>query len=115
VYRVRPLWADLASLDLPRVVPMTCGGDKAAGQRVAQSLLCKQGVGGSSPLVSTLKPAGQTSSVLPRSVQNAHGSIRMESKMAFISARSFRGEPSDHPASTINRLPSTSRIQNRSV
>ena len=32
---------------------MTCGGDKVAGQRVAQALLCKQGVGGSSPLVST--------------------------------------------------------------
>jgi hypothetical protein len=32
---------------------MTCGGDKVAGQRLAQALLCKQGVGGSSPLVST--------------------------------------------------------------
>jgi hypothetical protein len=53
VYRVRPLWADLASLDLPRVMPTTCGRGETAGQRVAQAVLCKQGVGGSSPLVST--------------------------------------------------------------
>ena len=39
----------------PRVMPMTCGSGKAAGQRVAQALICKQGVGGSSPLVSTEK------------------------------------------------------------
>jgi hypothetical protein len=94
---------------------MTSGRGKTASQRVAQALICKQDVAGSSPAVSTLKPAGQTSFVLARSVQDAHGSIRMESKMSFNSARSFRGEPSDHPASTINRVPSTSRIQNSSV
>jgi hypothetical protein len=32
---------------------MTCGKDKAAGQRVAQALICKQDVAGSSPAVST--------------------------------------------------------------
>ncbi len=53
MYRVRLQLVNFASLDLPRVMPMTCGGDKVAGQRLAQALLCKQGVGGSSPLVST--------------------------------------------------------------
>ena len=43
--------------------------------QLVEHLLCKQGVGGSSPLVSTLKPADQTSFVLARSVQKAHGSI----------------------------------------
>jgi hypothetical protein len=59
VYRVRLLWVNFASLDLPRVMPMTCGRGKAAGQRVAQALICKQGVGGSSPLVSTERSPGR--------------------------------------------------------
>ena len=41
-----------------------------------------------------------------------HGSIRMESRMACSSARSFRGEPWDRSAAIIRRVPSTSRIQN---
>ena len=45
--------ADLASLDLPRIVLVTCGKGKAAGQGVDPAVLCKQAVGGSSPLVST--------------------------------------------------------------
>ena len=53
MYRVGRLQTVPASLVCPRVMPMTCGSGKAAGQRVAQALICKQGVGGSSPLVST--------------------------------------------------------------
>jgi hypothetical protein len=53
VYRVSRLETVVASLVCPQVMPVTCGSGKAAGQRVAQALICKQGVGGSSPLVST--------------------------------------------------------------
>ena len=49
---------NLASLDLLRVMPMTCGRGKAVGQRVDLAVLCKQGVGGSSPLVSTDRSPG---------------------------------------------------------
>ena len=49
----------LASLDLPRVTPMTCGRGKTSGQRVDLALLCKVGVGGSSPLVSTDRSPGR--------------------------------------------------------
>jgi hypothetical protein len=114
VYRVGLLPTAVASLDLPRVMPMTCGSGKAAGQRVAQALICKQDVAGSSPAVSTLRPAGKTSFVLARSVQKAHGSIRMESRMTRCSSRSSGGEPGDRPAAIIRRVPSTSRIQNSS-
>jgi hypothetical protein len=38
---------------------MTCGGDEIAGHSAVPAVLCKQGVGGSSPLVSTrVAPAG---------------------------------------------------------
>jgi hypothetical protein len=53
VYRVSRLQTVMASLVCPRVMPMTCGSGKAAGQRVAQALICKQDVAGSSPAVST--------------------------------------------------------------
>ena len=59
MYRVSRLLTGVASLVCPRVMPMTCGGDKAAGQRIARALLCKQGVGGSSPLVSTDEVPGR--------------------------------------------------------
>jgi hypothetical protein len=97
VYRVSALQTAVASLDLPRVMPMTCGRGKTAGHSVVPALLCKQGVGGSSPLVSTLKPAGQTSFVLARSVQNAYGSIepQIDTLFADVDPRWTGGSPSD--------------------
>jgi hypothetical protein len=59
VYPVSRLPTGVASLDLPRVMLVTCGSGKALGQRVAQALICKQGVGGSSPLVSTTEVPGR--------------------------------------------------------
>ena len=49
---------------------------------------------------------------LPRADQ---GSIRIESRMARISATSLRGESGDQFASIIRRVPSMSRIQKSSV
>jgi hypothetical protein len=48
-------------------------------------------------------------------LEQPHGSIRMEPRMARISATSFRGEAGDQFASIIRRVPSTSRIQNSSL
>ena len=48
-------------------------------------------------------------------LEQSHGSIRIESRMARISATSFRGEFGDQFASIIRRVPSMSRIQNCSV
>ena len=77
VYRVRPLWADLASLDLPRVMPMTCGRGKPLVRESPKP--CFASRGSAVRVLSTLKPAGQTSFVLALSVQNAHGSIKHRS------------------------------------
>ena len=49
------------------------------------------------------------------SLEQPHGSIRIESRMARSSARSLGGEPGDLPAAIIRRVPSTSRIQNSSL
>jgi hypothetical protein len=46
VYAVSRLPTGVASLDLPRVMLVTCGSGKALGQRVAQALICKQDVAG---------------------------------------------------------------------
>jgi hypothetical protein len=72
VYRVRPLWADLASLDLRRVMPMTCGSGKAAGQRVDQAMLCKQGVGGRVRSSPPANPQVRCHPSLPATCRNAH-------------------------------------------
>src|SRR5262245_51746054 len=57
---------------------------QAAGQRVDLALLCKQGVGGSSPLVSTIKPAGQWPSVFHRRLLRRR---RQEPGMAGMTCR----------------------------
>jgi hypothetical protein len=54
VYRVSPPWVAPQSLHLPWVTASTCVNRKVAGQRLVPVVLCKQGVGGSSPLVSPL-------------------------------------------------------------
>jgi uncharacterized membrane protein len=48
-------------------------------------------------------------------LEQPHGSICMEARMARNSARSFRGEPGDRTAEITRRVPSTSRIQSSSV
>jgi hypothetical protein len=48
-------------------------------------------------------------------LEQPHGSIRMELRMARISATSFRGALGDQFASITRRVPSTSRIQKSSV
>ena len=47
--------------------------------------------------------------------ERSHGSIRIESRMARISAMCFRGGSGDQFASIISRVPTMSRIQNCSV
>jgi len=68
------------------------------------------------PAVSPAAPrATQRSTRESDRLEQPHGSIRMEPRMARISAASFRGEAGDQFASIIRRVPSTSRIQNSSL
>ena len=57
--RGHPSTGDRAVSPFPVVTSATCALRKVAGQRLALGVLCKQGVGGSSPLVSTSKALGR--------------------------------------------------------
>lgn len=67
------------------------------------------------PVVSPAAPVLPKPSARGSDHERPHGSIRIESRMARISATGFRGELGDQFASIIRRVPSMSRIQNSSV
>jgi hypothetical protein len=53
VYRLGVLWGLSSILDRPGLIRLTWVSRNSAGQGLVLGVLCKQGVGGSSPLVST--------------------------------------------------------------
>ena len=60
VYRPSVPWAAPGSLGHPGLMLATSASCERAGQSSAAGVLCKQGVGGSSPLVSTEEAPGRT-------------------------------------------------------